>query len=152
MVFSSCFKCNILSSLFIFLICASLYKKHLFYLKMHTVKENLKVPLTNENDISSCEKENYQKIKASDFGKNNEAKKQCLNFLKKKCNLKQCQNPTGIKVYSFDLKNKNDSISYAKNCANVCKSRCTLVKNCARLKTTKRDPYNITKQSDSRFE
>jgi hypothetical protein len=151
MVFSRCLKCNILSSIFIFLICATLYKKY----TINSLKENLKIPLLNEKDISDCEKTHFEKLRSStsvNFGNNQEARTQCLNFLNKKCNFKNCKKRGGITVNSFDMKNHNDGITYAQNCGNMCRSRCTYIENCARMKSNKKNPYNITEQSDSQNE
>ena len=157
MVFTKCMTCRVLTTLFILLICASLYfrKKNVLNFrrkKVLKIKENLVSNEPSKEIIAQCEEQNLKNIidsgnQSGKTGKTEEsANAQCIHFLKDKCTYENCK--TGIEVYPFTMDNKEDSKSFAQSCGALCDTRCNTIKMCARLKSNK-DPYNVSINSDS---
>ena len=146
MVFPKCMTCRVLTTLFILLISASLYfkKENRKYVNdfvngivkniEKNVKENLVVNGPTQEIINRCER------------MDSKTSGQCNQFLQDKCTYKNCK--AGIEVLPFNMNNKEDSISYAKSCLDLCNTRCKTLEFCTKSAANP-DPYNIFKNADS---
>ena len=163
MVFIRCTTCRVLTTLFILLICASLYfrKDYITHLRKdlktkftisNDIKENLGMKEPTKEHIDGCEKQNMEDI--GNNGNNGKTatsvesmgKAQCTQFLQNKCTYANCK--TGVEVLPFNMNTQEDSISYAKSCMTLCNTRCKFLETCTKRAANK-DPYNVSMNSDS---